>query len=100
MNFFLIAGTNKGKKICSFSFPGAYGIIKCCGTSYATLPILSLTDKINGDYYDGGGACDPEKVRAMLMLWGELPFDTVLPGHSPPCPREELVQWLTEETDT
>ena len=61
---------------------------------------LAVGDAFCGDYYDGGGACDPEKVRAMLTLWGELPFDTALPGHSPPCPREELVQWLTEETDT
>ena len=51
---------------------------------------LAVGDAFCGDYYDGGGACDPEKVRAMLTLWGELPFDTVLPGHSPPCPREEL----------
>lgn len=59
---------------------------------------LEVGDAFCGDYYDGGGAGDPEKVRAMLALWETLPFDTVLPGHSPPCSREELVQWLTEET--
>ena len=59
---------------------------------------LGVGDAFCGDYYDGGGECDPEKVRAMLVLWETMPFDTVLPGHSPPCPREELVDWLTEET--
>ena len=58
---------------------------------------LGVGDAFCGDYYDGGGECDPEKVRAMLVLWETMPFDTVLPGHSPPCPREELVDWLTEE---